>query len=534
MKFALSVFLFFIPYTFLQAQSPIVEWQKCFGGSDSERPGSSIQLADSNYIVVGSTGSNDGDVSGNHGVQDVWIAKFDQIGNIIWQKCIGGSYNDFGMRIFNTSNNNIFIVGVSGSFDGDVSGNHSAISHYDIWGIMLDDQGNMLWQKCYGGSGDEFAYKVIETSDSSLLLAGSTTSNDFDVSGNHSQDTLDVWVIKIDMSGNLIWQKCLGGTNDDKAYSICQAYDGGYLIIGSTMSNNGDVNDLHDSIGNYADIWLMKISSVGVLESERTLGGSATDIGWDVQQDFNFTYTLIGHTTSFDGDINSNHSTNYTYDVWMANIDSTGNILWQKNFGGSASDFGYSFIKTNQGYLISGETISIDGDVSGLHTQNGPDLWVFGIDSLRNLLWQKCYGGTDDELYSSTLNSLDGGFLISAMSQSNNGDVSGHHNPNYASDFWLLKISEPYVSVSEETTNLFLLSSYFKDDENLHLVFNSNDNETFNIQLMDITGKTFLKSTFDSSVGKNEFDIPIKNLIKGIYIVRLQFKNKIFTSKVVY
>jgi len=534
MKFGVFTFLFFFTIISLHAQSPIVEWQKCLGGSGYESPGSLIQLRDSNYLVVGNTGSNDGNVTLNHGLKDFWVIKTDQNGNIIWQRCYGGSHNDMAIRVVETNNNRLLVTGFSASWDGDVSGNHSAITHYDAWAIMLDNQGNLLWQKCYGGTGDEFMYQTMETSDSSFILVGSTTSNDFDVSGNHSQDTSDVWIIKIDSVGNLIWQKCLGGTNEDIAFSVIASYGDGFIVIGETKSNNGDISFLHDSLGNYQDIWVVKISSSGDIDWEKTFGGSAVETGWDVCKDTGFSYTILGHTTSHDGDISSNHAINYTYDMWLLNIDSTGNLQWEKCFGGSASEFGYSFIRSNDGYILAGLTISIDGDVSGLHTQNGYDNWIIGIDSLRNIEWNRCYGGTQDEYFSSIIKTFDQGYIISSSTSSNNGDVSGHHNPNYATDFWLLKISSPYVSITEASSHPQFITNYFTEDKTLHVIFNSHTEKNGTLQILDITGKIIFVKSINSKIGKNEFDFQIGSLSKGIYIVRLLGDNEIITSKVYY
>ena len=175
-----------------------------------------------------------------------------------------------------TTDGGYIIAGMSNSTNGDVSGNHG---NPDYWLVKLDTNGNLQWQKSYGGSAADAASSVRQTSDGGYIIAGQSESNDGDVSGNHGY--IDYWIVKTDSNGNLQWQKSFGGSGEDSAYYIEQSNDSGYIIVGSTESYNGDVTGFH---GGYEDYWIVKTDNNGILQWEKCLGGSDSDIASSIQQ----------------------------------------------------------------------------------------------------------------------------------------------------------------------------------------------------------------------------------------------------------
>lgn len=232
-----------------------IEWQKCLGGSDRDCAESIIQTDDGGYIIAGEAMSNDGDVTGHHGESDYWVVKLDAKGNLEWQKCLGGTGDDMAYDVIQIDDGGCIVIGFTDSNDGDVSGNHG---EEDVWIVKLDKSGNLEWQKCLGGTDNDRALSIIHTDDNEYIVAGYTSSNDGDVSGNHG--AVDSWVIKLDANGNLEWQKCLGGTDDDKASSIIRTDDSGYIIAGFTHSNDGDVAGNHGGMFSY-DYWIVKLTA---------------------------------------------------------------------------------------------------------------------------------------------------------------------------------------------------------------------------------------------------------------------------------
>ncbi|WP_353083770.1 T9SS type A sorting domain-containing protein, partial [Flavobacterium sp.] len=202
------------------------------------------------------TESNNGDVSGNHGGYDIWVVKLNNTG-ILWQKCLGGVANDYGSSIKQTIDGGYILMGSTSSSNGDVSGNHGGS---DIWVAKLTNLGGIEWQKCLGGIQSDTAASIQQSTDGGYILCGDTSSFDGDVSGWHGAD--DVWVVKLTNIGVIQWQKCLGGTINDNSKTIQQTTDGGYIIAGNTTSNDGDASGNQGG----SDIWIVKLSSFLGLE----------------------------------------------------------------------------------------------------------------------------------------------------------------------------------------------------------------------------------------------------------------------------
>src|SRR5262249_3970405 len=157
------------------------------------------------------------------------------------------------------------------------SGNHGS---WDYWVVRLDSVGNLVWQKCLGGTSYDQANSIKQTIDGGFIIAGQSHSNDDDVSGNHNANDDDYWIVKLHSDGNLVWQKCLGGTGEDIATSIQQITDGGFIVAGIANSNNGDVSG-HDGLGDY---WITNLDANGNLVWEKSLGGSSEDDAYSIQQ----------------------------------------------------------------------------------------------------------------------------------------------------------------------------------------------------------------------------------------------------------
>ncbi|AKB32213.1 hypothetical protein MSSIH_1523 [Methanosarcina siciliae HI350] len=197
--FGLCFAIFFtVTLTIASAESePSIEWQKCLGGSGVDAASNIHQTSDGGYIVAGSSYSSDGNVTGNHGITDYWIVKLDTGGNIEWQKCLGGSSYDKASSIHQTSDGGYIVAGGSYSKDGNVTGNHGSS---DYWIVKLDTGGDIEWQKCLGGSIEEEARSIHQTSDGGYIVAGGSYSKDGNVTGNHGER--DYWVVKLEPDEN--------------------------------------------------------------------------------------------------------------------------------------------------------------------------------------------------------------------------------------------------------------------------------------------------------------------------------------------
>ncbi len=275
-----------------------IQWQKTLGGSNYDYARAIQITADGGYIVAGASGSTDGDVTGNHGDYDYWIVKLDTLGNIQWQKSLGGSNNDHAQSIQTTSDGGYVVTGYSSSNDGEVIENHGS---NEYWVVKLDGIGNIQWQKSLGGSSTDSAYSIQITSDNGYIIAGGSNSNNGDITGNHGNS--DYWVVKLNALGTIQWQKSLGGTSDDYAVAIQITSDGGYVIAGGSNSNNGDITGNN---GN-EDFWVVKLDDTGTLQWQKSLGGSGYDYARAIQTTADGGYVIAGESDSTNGDVTGNH-----------------------------------------------------------------------------------------------------------------------------------------------------------------------------------------------------------------------------------
>jgi hypothetical protein len=358
---------------------------------------------------------------------------------IQWQKCFGGTQEDKAYAIQQTSDGGYIVAGTVYSNDGDVIGNHSNYS--DIWVVKLNATGSIQWQKSLGGTNDEGANYILQTNDGGYIVAGYATSNDGDVTGLHGSPVngnSDYWIVKLNASGTIQWQKSLGGTYDDYASFIQQTNDGGYIVCGESTSNDGDVTINH-GIFHYFDYWVVKLDAVGTIQWQKSLGGTSIDVADNIKQTNDGGYIVCGESTSNDGDVTGHHgATNYG-DCWVVKLDANGGIQWQKSYGGTNNDdTRYIEQTTDGGYIIAGSSNSNDGDVTGHHgTTNFTDFWVVKIDASGAIQWQKSFGGTNNDMTYFIQQTADGGYIVGGSSNSNDGDVTANHG---SSDYWIVKL----------------------------------------------------------------------------------------------
>ncbi len=420
-----------------------IQWQKSYGGSEYDTPRKIAIDSDGNYIIAGITKSSNGDVSGFHAGPDsfdgdVWVIKLNSLGNLLWQKCLGGSNGENIEEMTLLNDNSIMIFATTSSLDGNVHDSHGG---KDYWVVKLNSSGGILWKKSYGSSQDDNLNSVITSSDGNFVLLGSSRGNDGDVSNNHGG--ADGWIVKINNIGDIIWQYSYGGSNYDDLYSIKQTLDNGYIAVGITYSSDGNLASNYG--GN--DIWIVKLSQTGIMEWNKNYGGSNQD---NVQkstkiQEVENGYVILGSTVSSDINISGHHGSS---DGWIFKISQTGNLIWQRALGGSSYDFLYDIKQVNNNYILSGNTRSNDGDITGFHVGGQysfgdyyDDIWIVKISSEGNLLWQKCLGGGNVDSSGKVLTDMTNGYLITGSTKSTNGDITYTHGVR---DSWLIKLKLDY------------------------------------------------------------------------------------------
>ncbi|TES91464.1 MAG: hypothetical protein E3J87_07785 [Candidatus Cloacimonadota bacterium] len=292
-----------------------------------------------------------------------------------WTKTYGGKFSDVGYSVQQTSDNGYVIAGVSNSFGPGLC---------DVYIIKTDREGDTIWTKTYGGKKSDFAFSVQQTSDGGYVVAGFTWS--------FAEGFRDVYIIKIDSSGRIIWTKTYGGKFSDVGYSIQQTFDGGYIVVGSTFSfGKGDY-----------DLYLIKTNEKGDTLWTKTYGGTGDDFGRSIQQTFDSGYIVTGYTNSFgEGD----------QDVYLIKADVDGDTVWTKTYGGAKTDESFSVQQTLAGgYIIAGWTASFgEGDF---------DTYIIETDANGDVLWTRVLGGQDQERATSVQLTVDRGYIITGYTKS--------------------------------------------------------------------------------------------------------------------
>src|SRR5436190_1462650 len=308
-KHALVTFTTLLVICSAQAQiAPSIEWEHAQGGSLKDAAQDVRQTADGGYVVAAWAESEDGDVVANHGSTEMWLIKFDGMGNISWRKALGGISGDGGQAIQQTTDGGYVVAGGCGSNDGDVSGNHGSS---DVWVVKLDDMGNITWQKALGGTSYDVARGIEQTAEGGYIVAGETLSNNGDMTGNHGG--YDAWVVKLDGMGNITWQKALGGSASDHAQAIQQTTDGGYVVAGSALTNNGDVTGNHGG----SDVWVVKLDDMGNITWQKAMGGTSDEEANAVRRTADGGYVVAGRTNSGDGEVTGYHD---NMDAWVVKL----------------------------------------------------------------------------------------------------------------------------------------------------------------------------------------------------------------------
>jgi hypothetical protein len=349
---------------------------------------------------------------------------FAQAPTVTWQQTYGGSDIDGAFDLIHTDDGGFIILSGSDSYDGDVSG---ALGDYDFWVVKLAPNGTIEWDQNYGGSDWDWPYSIKPTLDGGYIIVGLTYSDDGDIT--NPKGFRDGWVVKISNIGALEWERTLGGSGADALSDVLQTPEGDYVIAGfSGWEIDGDLAGT-DCVG---DFWLVKLGPTGNLLWQNCYGGTDADYPRKIVATTDG-YLLAGYADSEDGDVTDNHG---SHDMWVIKTDFNGSLLWSHALGGSTWDEGFDLVANPDGSLyVIGETLSSDGDVSQNHGET--DYWLVKLDSNGDLLWEKTFGGSWEDNGKCIARLPNGDLLISGVSGSTDGDVSGNHG---SGDFWTLRV----------------------------------------------------------------------------------------------
>lgn len=357
-------------------------WMKSIGGSDQDEIHAIQETSDGGFIAVGQTHS-----FGSGPDLDYWILKLGGAGNVLWQKTYGGSESDVARDIQVTSDGGFIVAGHTYSYGaGDA----------DIWVLKLNSDGDIVWQKTYGDSGYEHATSIQETGDGGFVVAGYTTS--------FGAGLRDYWVLKLDNTGVPQWRNTYGGSGDDEANAIQQTSDGGFIVAGRTNSFGA---------GQF-DYWVLKLNSNGTIAWQKTYGEAFyDDEARSIQETSDGGYIVVG-LARFDFVPDTGG------DIWILKLTSSGTVLWNFAYGGLGNDGANSVQETSDGgFIVGGYTTSF------IPTPTGAS-WLLKLNSNGSIDWQKSYDGSSAEPLNAVRETSDNGFIaVGYTSSFGAGDYDG-------------------------------------------------------------------------------------------------------------
>ena len=340
---------------------------------------------------------------------------------ITFQKTYGGTNDEWANSIQQTTDSGYVITGYTQSFGGG----------FAFYLLKTKANGDTLWTKTFGGTADDQGKFVQPTSDGGYIAVGET--NSFGAGG------FDIYLIKTNGNGNFLWTKTFGGTGSDYGYSVQQTSDGGYIVVGETSSFGAGSND----------VYLIRTDGNGDTLWTKTFGGTSSDYGYSVQQTTEGGYVIAGNF-SFGGND----------DAYLIKTDANGNSLWTKTFGGTSSENGRSVRQiTDGGYVIAGHTRSFG---AGLY-----DVYVIKTDGNGNTLWTKTFGGTSSDYGYSIQQTSDGGYIVVGEASSFGAGshdaylIKADGNGNYLWSKTFGSISNDYgYSIQHSSDGGYVLAGY--------------------------------------------------------------------------
>ncbi len=417
--------------------SSLIQWKKCIGGVNIENCTDMKQTSDGGYIIAAYSSNSDGDVPGNYGRVDYYIIKLNTLGDIEWAKNFGGSQVDVPCSVIELADGNFVIAGYSDSEDGEVSENSGKD---DAWIIKVSRTGELLWERSFGGRLTDYAYSVTSTFDGGLVFAG-TGINTTDVLSEYYWRQA-IWVVKLNASGNKIWEKFYGGQDYNSAKCVIETNDGDLVIAGASQS---------DSLNNtYIDFYLLKLNFEGEKLWQNFYGGSSTDFANSLIEISDGSFVAAGYTYSNDSYINGFHGES---DCWIINVDKDGKLLWNRAMGGKEYDVCKSLSSTSDGgFLVAARTSSTDGDVHG--NKGGSDYWAVKCNAFGDVEWQGAFGGGEDDYCVNALETDDGGIILGGTTYSIDGDVTGNHG---ADDIWIVKLFARGLNMWDASDSLWAI-----------------------------------------------------------------------------
>ncbi len=424
-----------------------------YGSTELETGEKIIKTRDNNYVVVGRTNlkpNSDPKVPDEY---DLHITKIDTGGNVIWKKIYGGKQYDKAMSVYQTSDDGYIIVGYTKSSDGDI--NDKSDNSYDVFALKVNNNGEKVWIKTYGGTKEDRAFEVVPSKDNGYIISAITYSNNGDLSAKSSQGR-SAWTFKIDDSGDIVWQDIFENASFSSANSIMKIENDNYLVIGQT-----EINDTYLGLSKCGFVRKLNSSGKEVWTSYLNVSNDQNAFAATVAKNGNFVIACINENY-FPG------KSTKTEFLWLVELNSAGKIENKsKLFGGDQDVIPSEIITNNEGeYIVISNTRGTSGDIS--HNHGSLDLWITKFSVDKDLIWEYCFGGSYTDEGFSVIESSPGQYLISAYTKSNDGDCEENQQD---ATLCLVKLKDfdPNQILEDTSDKIFSIMEPTLDAENIDM-----------------------------------------------------------------
>jgi hypothetical protein len=388
-----------------------VEWRTTLGSEYEDQAGAICETADGGYVLVPRYWYS----TNSYGGRDAWLLRFDRKGMLVWSNFFGGSSNDWFQTIIPTRDGGWIAAG--GTFSP-ASGNKTSPTYGDMdyWVVRLDSNGNKLWDQTYGGSRNDQLCGICETTNGGFILAGQSISS---TNGNKTAPQIyhsDAWIIGIDANGEILWQKTYGGSGEDRTYSFAPVAAGGYVLAGSFRRLGFPAPvETRPTYGG-TDAWIISLDSEGDKVWEQVFGGAEGDEAVHISQTKDGGF-IVGGTTGSGASGNKTSPTFGDTDYWVIRLDPEGNKMWEQTFGSTGYDLLCSVQETLDGnFIVAGYSVGAGGNKTAPRRQF-VEAWWIRLDAQGGHIWDETYDGLYMTSARSMSVTRDGGFIFAGEEQ---------------------------------------------------------------------------------------------------------------------
>jgi hypothetical protein len=485
-------------------------WEKSYGGIQSEYLFDAQPTADYGFILAGSSLSGKSGNKQQENIKDLdyWVWKMDEKGDLDWQKSFGGTGADFLQSIQNTIDGGFILAGTSTSMKG-ADKKEDNYGMEDFWVIKLNAKGDEEWQKTIGGTGRDVLTAIRQTKDGGYIMGGSSESIVSGLKTEISYGSLDYWIVKLDSTGNIEWQKSFGGQFMDQLESILPTKDEGYIIGGWSNSFKSG-NKTEESFGQ-GDYWILKLDRNGEIKWQRVFGGEDDDHLYTIIELREGGFLAGGDSRSGTSG-NKKEANGKGTDFWLVKITETGEIDWQNTYDFGKTDVLTSITENEDGTLLLGGNAKTENTGLSRNDKKGIDDFIaLKIAADGEEKWRQTVGSAGEDNLKKLAETRDGGYILAGTT---NGKVSRDRNSGQGRrDFWVVKLGDK--DKKDEKERYVGLEAFPNPTETFTNIIVNHEFENGTASVYDISGKQI--QSFE--IKSRTVPIDLQGLPVGVYIV---------------